>query len=136
MIIKITTEHGWDIFYTLPLRLTEKIQSISVVEELSAPELPVVPVVPLTKPKIKLADISNDWSGLWLTEKDSFVEVVSNEEAYFLRENGTRMVKGSINNSGIIVVDGTEVCHLQERRRGVEATTTKIGKIWPTPLGR
>ena len=161
MTIKIITNCGDEIFYKLPIRLKDSPRSISIVgkgrvltqDELYPTTKPILPspVQPMTippattgiapalmnqvKPYTQVSVVS--WAGLWLTEKETFVEVVSNEEAYFLRDNGSRLVKGSINRSGIIVVDGTEVCHLQERRRGSETHPQLSGtKPWPTPVGR
>jgi len=160
MTIKIITNCGDEIFYKLPIRLKDSPRSISIVEKgriltqdelypTTKPTLPS-PVQPMTIPpattgiapalmnQVKpYAQVGvGTWVGLWLTEKDTFVEVVSNDEAYFLRENGSRLVKGSINRSGVIVIDGQESCHLQERRIGTEPKSKYSGKSWPTPLGR
>ena len=137
MTIKIVTNCGDEIFYKLPIHLKDSPRSISIIEKgriLTQEEL-YPSEEPLGKKQVKTKD-SEDWSGLWLTEKDTFVEVVSNDEAYFLRENGSRLVKGSINRSGVIVIDGQESCHLQERRIGTEPKSKYSGKSWPTPLGR
>lgn len=161
MTIKIITNCGDEIFYKLPIRLKDSPRSISIVEKgrvLTQDELypttkPILPspvqpttMLPATtgiapalmnqvKPYTQVG--VGTWAGLWLTEKGSFVEVVSNEEAYFLRENGARLVKGSISSGGIVVVDGDEICHLQERRRGSETHSQLSGaKPWPIPLGR
>jgi len=63
------------------------------------------------------------------------VEVVTNGEAYFLRENGVRLVRCSVTRSGVVSIDGTKSCALMERRRGDEPNTEFGKKPWPKPKG-
>ena len=150
MTIKIVTEFGDEIFYDLPFRV-EKVKSVEFVSRAADPPT----TTPLPAIVVKAAKVEGDgrtgsipkfpkevvynWSGLWVTDSGSFVEVVTNEEAYFLRENGTRMVRCSVNRSGVVSIDGEKSCWLIERRRSIESKQIQIKslgwKTWPEPKG-
>jgi hypothetical protein len=133
--IKIVTEFGDEIFYDLPFRV-EKAKSVEFVSRTADPPTTThLPPVVVKAPK----EVIPSWTGLWLTDSDTFVEVVTNEKAYFLRENGTRLVGCSVNRSGMVSVDGGKSCRLIERRRSVESKQVQVKgfgwKTWPEPKG-
>lgn len=73
------------------------------------------------------------WNGLWITDTNLFVEVVTSEEAYTLNSKGGRMIRCQITVDGTLYIDRSLACKLIERRRGAE--TTIQGIEWPTLLG-
>jgi hypothetical protein len=135
MTIKIVTEFGDEIFYDLPFRV-EKAKSVEFVSRAADP--PTIPPLPAAVVKAAKEVVPN-WSGLWLSDSGTFVEVVTNEEAYFIRENGTRMVRCSVNRSGMVSIDGGKSCRLIERKRSIESKQIQVKgfgwKTWPEPKG-
>lgn len=133
MTIRIVTEFGDEIFYELPFALGGIPKSISFVSLNTLVKQPVA--AEEAKPSPKPKEVVPIWCGLWLTDSQTFVEVVTNEEAYFLRENGTRLVRCSVNHSGVVSIDGAKSCRLMERRLGDKSTPQLGKKPWPKPKG-
>lgn len=70
------------------------------------------------------------FSGLWVTDQDRFVEVLTAEEAFILQEDGKRLARCAIDQNGRTEFVGS----LQEKQRGDEQKTGK-GLNWPTLKG-
>lgn len=74
-----------------------------------------------------------DWVGLWYTTDGEFIEVIDNEEAYFInRTNGARIGKCRIVKDGYVEVDEIETTSLIKRQISLEEKFVRNTKVkWP-----
>lgn len=99
----------------------------------SAKELKPEPslIYPDKKPEPKA--IAQDWAGLWYTTDGEFIEVIDNEEAYFINKtNGCRIGRCRIVKDGYVEVDELETTSLIKRQVSLEEKFVRNTKVkWP-----
>jgi hypothetical protein len=81
-------------------------------------------------PTTTLKSEETDWTGFWITEKQKFVEVVSNNEVYLVNQQGERTIQLYLNEDGECSFYGK----LLTKRRG-EETLARFGLDWPKLKG-
>jgi hypothetical protein len=76
--------------------------------------------------KIEVVQPLYTFSGLWVTNQDRFVEVLSKTDAFILQEDGKRLARCLIDDNGKTEFVGS----LMEKQRGQEEKTS-TGLNWP-----
>jgi len=116
----------------MKLKLKFEDGSVKYVKIPSAPTKVSI-ITPKWKPMFPKPEQPELWNGLWITDTQLFVEVVTSEEAYTLNSKGGRMIRCQITTNGTLYIDRALACKLVERRRGDETFVKgKDGLEWPT----
>lgn len=84
------------------------------------------------KPPVNANTRENIYSGLWFTDKNIFLEVISLNECYIIDVDGYRVCKTSIDDTGGSTLAG----NIYTKRRGAEDVNVKKSIFtWPTLKG-
>lgn len=79
----------------------------------------------------KFSPEDKSFEGLWITDTQLFVEVLSSAEAYTLNSAGGRMVFAKVGAEGLLYIDKIKSCKLVQSKIGDEVFVKGTRVAWP-----
>lgn len=84
------------------------------------------------KPMVQSVARNQIFAGLWHTDKNIFLEIITNDECYIIDVDGFRVVKTTVDETGNSPLAG----NIYTKRRGMEETLVRKSNIaWPSLRG-
>jgi len=84
-----------------------------------------------SKPQTHFHSDDYTYKGLWITDTNIFVEVISAREAYVLNTQGNRGINIMINKDGVLFIDRIKSCKLMQKKIGAETFVKGTLIEWP-----